>query len=408
MSSPYVRQVSSSSRTVRFLQLSTALTGFSIAGVRAVLFNLYMLRMGYGPQSIGGVNAVTGLTFWLFSLPVSTLASRWSMRRALITAVALMAAGLGLLPLTDSLPPTWRTGWLLWTTALVNLGQTAYFVNITPFLMSASAPAERHRVFSVQVAVSPLAAFVGSLVAGVLPEVSATLLGVSAADPSAYRYPLLLAAVVLLPAVPALMATREVPAAQAEGSAGQGGRPPYGLIAGIALTVLLRLAGRSAATTFFNVYLDEHLHASTALIGALAAAGQLLSVPAALLSPLVASRWGNVRTIVWGSLGMALGMLPLALIPHPAAAGLAFVAVAALFSITTGPLRIYSQEIVSPPWRTAMSGGAMAALGVSISLTSLGGGYAIAALGYRALFLAAAGLTALGALLFWAFFRRVG
>lgn len=398
----------SSSRTVRFLQLSTALTGFSIAGVRAVLFNLYMLRMGYGPQSIGGVNAVTGLIFWLFSLPASTLASRWTMRRALIAAVGLMAAGLGLLPLTDSLPASWRTGWLVWTTALVNLGQTAYFVNITPFLMSASAPEERHRVFSVQVAVSPLAAFIGSLVAGVLPGVSATLLGVPAADPAAYRYPLLLAALVLLPAMLALMATRDVPAGQAEGSAGQGGRPPYALIAGIALAVLLRLAGRSAAITFFNVYLDEHLHASTALIGALAAAGQLLSVPAALLSPLVSSRWGSVRTIVWGSLGMALSMLPLALIPHPAAAGVAFVAVAALFSVTTGPLRIYSQEIVSPAWRTAMSGAAMAALGVSISATALGGGYAIAALGYRTLFLAAAGLTALGALLFWAFFRRVG
>ena len=398
----------SSSRTVRFLQLSTALTGFSIAGVRAVLFNLYMLRMGYGPQSIGGVNAVTGLIFWLFSLPASTLAARWSMRRALVAAIGLMAAGLGLLPLTDSLPASWRTGWLLWTTALVNLGQTAYFVNVTPFLMSASDPAERHRVFSVQVAVSPLAAFIGSLVAGVLPGVSATLLGVPAADPRAYRYPLLLAALVLLPAVPAIMSSREVPAAQAEGPVGQGGRPPYALIAGMALAVLLRLAGRSAAITFFNVYLDEHLHASTALIGALAAAGQLLSVPAALLSPLVASRWGNMRTIVWGSLGMALSMLPLALVPHPAAAGVAFVAVAALFSITTGPIRIYSQEIVAPPWRTAMSGGAMAALGVSISATALGGGYAIAALGYQSLFLAAAVLTALGALLFWAFFRRVG
>ena len=44
-------------------------------------------------------------------------------------------------------------------------------------------------------------------------------------------------------------------------------------------------------------------------------------------------------------------------------------------------------------------------LGISWAAVSLGGGFMIARLGYQALFLASAGLTALGTMLFWAYFR---
>ena len=124
----------------------------------------------------------------------------------------------------------------------------------------------------------------------------------------------------------------------------------------LALVVGLRLAGRTTVTTFFNVYLDADLQISTALIGLLAAAGKLLSVPAALMTPLLIERWGKERTIIWGSLGLAFSILPLALIPHWSAAGLGFMGVTALFSITSAPIRVYSQEIVSPEWRTTISG----------------------------------------------------
>jgi hypothetical protein len=52
-----------------------------------------------------------------------------------------------------------------------------------------------------------------------------------------------------------------------------------------------------------------------------------------------------------------------------------------------------------------MSAALMMGAGSSISAMALGGGYAIAALGYRSLFLTGAGLTAAGGFLFWASFR---
>jgi predicted MFS family arabinose efflux permease len=171
------------------------------------------------------------------------------------------------------------------------------------------------------------------------------------------------------------------------------------------LIVGLRFGSQGAVGTFWNVYMDDALGASTVLIGALVAAGQLLSVPAALAAAPLGGRWGNGRMVVWGSLGMAFSLLPVALVPHWAAAGLGYLGTMAMMNVSTGPIRIYSQEIVAPRWRALMSGTLLAGTGLVASAVSLIGGYAVAALGYASVFLAGAVLPAAAALIFWTCFR---
>jgi MFS family permease len=405
MAATYLQKLRLFSRDVRLYLIAAALSGFTVDGVHAVLMNLYLLRLGHGPEFIGLVNAAGALAFTLFCLPAGALGKRWGSRRIMIVGVSLMMAGGGLLPLVEFIPATWQAEWLLATNMLAGLGLALYYVNGIPFLMVATDPEERNHAFSVQMALAPLAGFVGSLVGGTLPRVLATMLGVSLDGPVAYRYPLLGAALLLFPGVLALTATREMRAERGPEHMRETGRGPYGLIVLIGLIVVLRLAGYGVTSTFFNVYLDAGLHTSTALIGALSAARQLLSVPAALIAPLLVARWGNGRTIAVGSLGIALSMLPLALIPHWSTAGLGFLGVTALFSMTAAPLRVYSQEIVSPGWRAAMSGVVMMGAGLSTSAVAFGGGYLITTWDYPGLFLTGAGLTAAGALFFWAYFR---
>jgi hypothetical protein len=62
-------------------------------------------------------------------------------------------------------------------------------------------------------------------------------------------------------------------------------------------------------------------------------------------------------------------------------------------------------ELIPSGWRAAMSGATTLAAGLSWAGIAWGGGYVIAALGYRSLFLAGAGMTAVGALVFWVCFR---
>ena len=124
-----------------------------------------------------------------------------------------------------------------------------------------------------------------------------------------------------------------------------------------------------------------------------------------LMTPRLAARRSNGWTLVMTTLGTAVFLLPLALVPHWAVAGAAFVGVSSLFAMTTGPIRVFSQELVTLDWRPAMSAAMNIGVGMSIAAMSLWGGFAIAAVGYRTLFLAAAGLTVAGALIFWFSFR---
>lgn len=410
MITTYLSMLRLFSRDVRLFLVTATLVALAWDGMRTVLFNLYLLRLGYDAVFVGLVNAVGALAFALLCLPAGAMGTRWGSRNMLIAGVSLLVVGFWLLPLAEFLAGAWRAGWLLVTSVLTNLGFALYLVNGLPFMMGATGPEERNHAFSVHAALMPLAGFVGSLAAGVLPDVFAALLGVSLEEAAPYRFPLWLAALLLVPAVLVLRPTRSTAGQQGQASAANAplartGRPPYGLIVAIALIMAFRFGGRGAVVTFFNVYLDEGLGVSTALIGAMSAIGQLLSVPAALVAPLLAARWGNPRTIFWGTIGMALCTLPLALVPHWTAAGLGFVGSTASFLTTVGPLRVFSQELVAPRWRATMASAFMMGAGLAFSGMSLVGGYVIVALGYRILFLAGAGMMAAGGLLFWSYFR---
>jgi hypothetical protein len=259
-------------------------------------------------------------------------------------------------------------------------------------------------------ALSPLAAFVGSLLAGFLPGAFASLLGVSLDVAAPYRLTLGLAALLLIPSVLILLRTRSVEAEPVQEPAGRipgahASRAPYALIAIMALVMAFRYGGWGTSMAFYNVYLDDGLGVSTALIGVVSAMAQLLAVPAALAAPLLVAAWSNSRVVVRGTLGTALCMLPLALIPFFPAAGLGFVGATVMFWVTTGPIRVFSQELVSPRWRTTMASVFMLGAGLAFSGMSLAGGFIIVAVGYRFLFLIASGMIATGAVLFWAYFR---
>ena len=100
---------------------------------------------------------------------------------------------------------------------------------------------------------------------------------------------------------------------------------------------------------------------------------------------------------------MALSLGLLILIPHWVGAGLGLLGVSALFAITMPTFTIVSQELVASEWRATMSGVMTMGIGLSRSGAAFGGGYLISGLGFPSLFLVGAGLTVVGAILFWGY-----
>lgn len=404
----YIQTLGRFSREVRLFLVSSALMGFCVfGGIYSVLFNLYLLRLGYGPEYIGAANAVGFLSTAVFAMLGVAISNRLGIRRALILGMTLAVLGYALLPLGEALPGRAPDVWILALYMFAHFGLTIYLVSANPFLMAATLPAERSHAFSVQVAVWPLSGFAGSLLGGALPAFFAGLLGHSLDSPVPYRFPLLLAASLLTLAIVALYALREVKIEELPESHEMPANYPLAIMLIMAAVGFLRVVGEGVGRTFFNVYLDDALGVPTVQIGTMLAFAQLLAAPIALFAPYFVRRFGNRNLLGWGTLVMAAAILPLALVPHWLGAGLGLVGILGMSSLVRPAYMMFTQEIVHPRWRTSMSGITTLAVGLSWGTVAFGGGFIIANLGYPMLFLLATGLTGAGALVFTLFARRI-
>jgi MFS family permease len=403
----YFQKLRLLSRDVWLCLVSWTVLGFAYFGIYLVLFNLYLLRLGYGLDFVGLINGVGMIAFAVFSLPAGIFGKRWGSRRMMIAGMGLMAVGFGSLPLAEFVPAAWQEGWFLGTWLLVSFSAPLFTVNSAPFMMGVTSPEVRNHAFSLQGALFSLAGFAGGLVAGFLPALFSDILAVPSEHPAPFRYALFLAGASLIIGVLTILATREEIVEQEQESVSKVASPiPLALIIMMGLVALLRMTGESAPNVFFNVYLETGLHASTALIGSLVAICRLIAGIAALSMPLFVARWGKERVIGWGMLGVAFSILPLALIPHWGAAEIGFIGAMALSGIVFAAFFVYSQELVSPGWQAVISGVISAGGSVGGSLIVIFGSRIITAYGYDSFFLTAATLTTAGGLLFLVCFRK--
>ncbi|MEM7126039.1 MAG: MFS transporter [Chloroflexota bacterium] len=410
MLATYLNAFSRFSHDIRMYLITSFMIGFSYIGIVAVLLNLYLLRLGYGPVFIGWVAASTALAFALSSLPAGAMGSYWGNRRVVIAGVTIVGVSVGVIPLAEFLSTTWQASFILGTRLLGGFGFALYAVNYMPYLVAVSAPADRDYVFSIQVALSGLAGFIGSLIAGMMPDAFASLLELNVDGPAPYRYPLYIGGLIIAPAVIALLTTSEgeqIPSAAEKVDKVQPDTQIglFVIIGLLALTALCRNGSESAARSFFNIYLDAELGVSTPRIGALTALSQVLAIPAALAAPALVNRLGKSATIVWGTAGIAVGLILMALIPHWITAGIGFLGVVGMRSMTRAVLNSYQMEIVALDWRSLTAGVVSTAMGLGYSIMAFGGGYLIVTMGYKGLFLTGAGLAVAGAVMFAGYFR---
>jgi MFS family permease len=396
--------------------LAASLVGFAVdGGVYSVIFNLYLIRLGYGPEMIGVIVGVAQFIFALSSIPAGMLGSRFGSRQMLALGIVLMFVGGLLLPLADLIPEALRLTWLFGVEVVFYFGIALYFVNTAPFLISLVVPSQRTTIFGIQSALLALAAFLGGVIGGFLPGWFATLIGETLKEPAPYRYPLLIAGAAMLPAFLAIHATRNMartgddpPEHEVANQASHLVVPSVILAAIIAMGIvrMLQVSGLAAISSFFNVYLDQALMVPTAQIGTIAAFGRLLAAPMALATPALTARFGNFRTVIIATVATAVAILPMAFIQHWSAAGVTLVGVIALSSIRYSASLVYFLELVPPNRRATVSGVTEMAAGVSFTLITFAGGYIITYLGYQQLFLLGALLSLLGAWSFWWYFRR--
>ncbi len=379
--------------------LAWGFVAFGYFGIQGVLFNLYLLRLGYDTAFVGLLVGVGQVAWAGFALPASWIGERIGLRNALVAAHLTVTFSLSLLLFDEWLPPAIQTPWLFFWWIMLWLGAAMNTVNSIPFLMATATPERRNAAFSAQQAVMAVAGLTGAIIAGFLPHVLAVLTGsaLSAAQP--YSLALRVAPLAYVAAAAILMAARNVHPSRQAATGRVSGRAPVGMLIFFGLIVFLQSASEGSTRAFFNIYLDLGLALRTDRIGMLMGCAQLLPVLAAVATPALLSRRSAAGTYRVGVLGIAASLLILAIFPNWAAAGAAYGGVVMMTAVSAISRNLLSQEIVAQPWRTKTA--ATVTIGVALGWGAMAmvGGYLIDGTGFRFVFLIGAGLALTAALL---------
>ena len=106
-------------------------------------------------------------------------------------------------------------------------------------------------------------------------------------------------------------------------------------------------------------------------------------MPTALAGAALSARFGNRNVVIGASLATAVGMLPLAFIPHWGAAWFSLMLVSGLSGVRYAASIVYFLELVPPNRRATTTGVTEMAAGICFTALTFGGGYIITLLGYR-------------------------
>jgi Na+/melibiose symporter-like transporter len=365
----YWQTVRGLSTGVRYYILAQAAVGLAYFGLATVLYNLFLLRLGFSPVIIGQVNGAGQLAWALGALPSSILGRRLGYRLMNVIGCLVIALGYVLFLNIQLVPASGQVGWLFGTNILIWSGAALASVNGLPLLASVSSPEERTHAFATANATAALFAILGSLAAGFLPGWLAGQTGSSLEQAFPYQMAFWVApiAFVLMAFTYSRIKPRLGAAAQAE--AEEHSPLPLWIFLFFGVVVFFQTASEGGLRAFFNVYLDTELRLPTAQIGAMFALGGVLPILGALVMPVVVGRFGLVRALAMTAVVMAAGLIFMGRFPVPLAAAAGFSGVNFLTALAGSIRGILSQEIVAPRWRGMSS--AILILGLALGWSGM-------------------------------------
>ena len=286
----YLEAVRAFSRPARFYLL-TELLAWTGHGVFQVLFNLYLVAGGFTESFVGQAISLNALGLALTAMPAGFLADRWGRRRCLLLGAAL--DGAGMVARSALVSP----GLILGASFVAGAGQALLAIAAAPFLTEHSSTRERTHLFSAFFATALAAGVAGSVLGGWIPW---TLQGLPAdLRPDTlhgYRIALLVGAALGLGAMVPLLRLSGLKEANFTSDAATTGRETVRTLAPIGINAILIGAGAGLVIPFMNLYFAQRFDCSSGQIGMFFAVAQISTAAAALLGPVLARRFGKLRT----------------------------------------------------------------------------------------------------------------
>lgn len=390
------------SRNARLFLGYALLSGLG-TGIWNVLFNLYLLRVGFDIGFVGLFWLAQMLFHGLFAFPAGLIGDKVGRRMAFVIATGINIAARGtLLFVRDPVA-------LLALAALAGMGEGFHGVAGAPFIMENSEREERPLLFSLDSSSAMFSGVVGSIGGGLLPLLLAGWLGVPAIDPGAARLALVVSLPLTFGALVPLMFMRERPVALVESFRDLFTLrhvEHHSIVVRLALCTLLIGVAFGLSTRYFNVFFAEARRATDDQIGLIFALGSLGSAGAVLAAPSLAARLGKVRAIVFAQvLSVPFLLLMVALGPLPLVATVYLVR-AVIYAVSMPLRNQFSMELVTSQERATTAGLNHMAFDLGGSAGAGVAGVLLLAGSFAPAFAAAGAVFLVPAALYYVFFAR--
>ena len=290
----YGSQLKAFSPNARLYLVSVIVTGAAM-GVFRLLFNFYVLSLGYDEALLGKLVTTNSLTALIVALPSGYLADRLGRKKSLVSSAIL--SGLSIL------------GMFLWpivsvfyfTNVLSGLAQSLGAVTMGPFLMENSTENERTYLFSFGSGLQMASASVGNWIGGFLPTWISSMRQVDPTDSSAYGGAVLVVSISLFISILPLIFLRTPRLTSNERSLFtpiQYAAENPGMLTRLILPMLLTSIGAGLIMPFMNVFYRQVHHQPDPIIGTLFAWGSLAMGVGLILAPPLAERMGKIKFVV--------------------------------------------------------------------------------------------------------------
>ncbi len=340
---------------------------FGLAGsVADLLFNFYLVSLGYGADTAGLLSTVNRMAGVALGLPIGLLIDRIGARRSLVIGAVCYGGGWALALLSGAL---WA---LALTQFLVGAAQVLALTSVVPLMTGVTDAHDRATVFGLNTSAAMMVGLLGSAAGGLLPALAAGLLAVGPQAVVAYR--LALTTVVAIALAAALPVLRGVPEHNRDEVATSAeplqARIPARRLLGFALPALLLGVGSGAILPFQNLFFRQQFGLSDAAVGAVLAVTALVMGLGAVIGAPISVRLGLQRaaaTLRVGAVPTVLLMLIPALFPATVGFCLRGLFVAASFPlndalvmhITPARQRGTAMSLTSVLWSLGWAGAAI-------------------------------------------------
>lgn len=277
------------------LYLSFAIISGIAMGIYRLIFNFYLLSLGFDEKLVGSLVSASSLTALAFALPMGYLADKLGRKASLLISAVLMSFSVAMMVIWP-VPPV-----LYAMNILSGIAQSLAAVTMSPFLMENSGEYERTYLFSFGAGIQMVAASIGNWIGGYLPTWIGGMRGVDPVSSQAYGGSIMMVAAALAIGIVPLMLIKMPRLSRAERTVfnpfSYAQKNPVKLTK-LILPLLVTSIGAGLIMPFMNVFFREQYGQSDQVIGVLFAWGSLAMGLGLLAAPPLADRMGKIQLVV--------------------------------------------------------------------------------------------------------------